>query len=347
MEFSTAQLEEMTRHANAQAEAVFGRGAKAVAPSTAKGFWDALDELAKKAKVGCGMIIAPDMETYFPGSMHAKMPYIMGGPTPNNPRTGHIVISRNLLERAGISEHAPPPTWLKALFAHEMGHIDHGAASIVRARAWPVIFPVAAVAGTFLYEKFIANRDEKELAKLDKHEHVRQFEAFADGQIAQQQEKEKRAEQGDVEATLSTSRANHSTSLQVGKYLVAAALGVGAGMLAGRTHMRNLEFHADRFAVKMMEGAQPVEEGLRNLSHYIQEAVRELPASQKKNSLKDLYTVLVEHAHPSMEERVRAMRAAAKSMGFDKVPGSTSHAAAVLAEANSAAGMITGGTLRF
>jgi len=344
MNLSHAEMEELTRQANAQAEAFFGHGAKAVAPGTARGFWDALDDLAKKANVSCGMVIAPDMERFFPGSMHAKMPYVMGQ-VYNIPRAGSIVVARNLLDRAGISEHAPPPAWLKSIFAHEMGHINHGITPIAQARKWPVIFPVAAVAGTYLYEKFLANHDEKDLSTVDNKEKTRQFEAFADQQIARQQEKEKQAEQGDVRAMLGTSRGNHSTSLQAGKYLIAAILGVGAGMLATRSHMRSLEFQADRFAVKMMGSAQPVEEGIRTLSRIIEEAQRDLPKGQHKQSLKNIYTVLVEHAHPALEERIQAIRAAGKSFGFDKIPSGASHAATLLAEGRNAESVITGGTL--
>lgn len=293
----------------------FGHQTQILTRASAPGLWNAGHELAEKAGIRCRMYAVESIFPHQPTTLAALLPNAAGGPM-LAPKDGNIFFTKNFLRLGNISLHSPPEPWVKAVMAHEMGHIRQGLRDAVLCRQWPKLLPVGAVTGLWLYEKFLADKGESQ-QKLSKPEQAASFQAFADQAIADQEKTEQKALAGDIPAQVASTNAVDSGTLQLNKYLIAAVLGAGAGLLATRFHVGHREFDADRCAVELTRDPDAVIQIFPKMRAMMKAARQSLPTEIRKGTWKDMLLSELTHYHPSDHERIANIKQVAKEMGLE------------------------------
>lgn len=324
MPITPEQLAQYDHSIIATVKKYFGSNTEVLTHNTAPGLWNAANELATRAGVRARIFIVDSVCPKYPNTIAAHLPNAAGGPM-LLPGDGNVFLTRGFMERGHVSPHSTPEPWVKGVLAHEMGHIKQGFSNLFFARQWPLIAPLAAVTGLWLYEQFAHKEGDEKIKSLSKPEHEKAFETFADDAIAQQEKTEEKARAGDIDAQVASHSAANAASMRMGKYLAATALGLGVGLAATRLHMRQLEFDADKFAVQVTRDPQAVIDVFPNIQRMFKEAFAELPKNLKTPTWTDRFRNEFTHFHPTNKERIANIRRIAKEMGLGSGTHTNAH----------------------
>lgn len=295
---------------------LFGPRTQLLDRANAPGLWGAAHELGCKAGVRARIFVVDTALPQHRNAISAHMPNAMGGPM-LLPGDGNVFLTENFLKYGNISLHSPPEPWVKAVLAHEMGHIKQGLLNMASTRMWPTVGVTAGVAALWLYEKFFNHHGKEKIEKLGNEEHKKAFDDFADKTIAEQKRLEEKARSGDIEAQVKVSSGHDSASMAMAKYMAAAALGLGAGLLATRLHMRHLEFDADRFAVLVTRDPKACADIFPKLRAMFKQAKAELPPGLKGHTWTERFMHEFTHYHPGDKERIENIKRVGQELGLD------------------------------
>lgn len=218
-----------------------------------------------------------------------------------------IIITDGMIKTSGSSIKGSPSKEAIAMIAHELGHFKHGGRLAVGIRLMPFMMPMAVMAALYIYENTI---------KIHKDINLENIEAAIGNTtnhlLEQLHLRKPDSSQTKHEHDLQT--AWKEQLLNAGRYMLAGALGLGAGLAATRSAMRGLEFYADRTVVHLTGEKEPWISMLRKMHSEIDNIPKVLSASKanmtierkvKKFANKQLNHFITDilHAHPSLAER--------------------------------------------
>lgn len=288
----------------------------------APGWHGAVEELAAKAGVRTPNVYR----------VPSKQINIMAIPgTGKNP--GNILITDGFMQTCKTHHTSPHPSKESLMFvSHELGHMRQGASAIIGIRLLPFIFPLASMAGLYIYDHTV--KEGKSLTISNMGEAISR--TFRNLKIQLHLQKPEPGSTDDEHAATITWKEN---ALDAGHYLLAGALGFGVGLGGTYTGMRHLEFDADRTAVKLMGDKDGY---IAIMQKFHEDAYKQLmgqlknmpqPATVEKATVIEhiktqaqMFLLKVFHAHPTMEERAAFLN---KTFG-DRVKESRNAAAAFL-----------------
>jgi Zn-dependent protease with chaperone function len=231
---------------------------------------------------------------------------------------GVVAVTRRMLEMYECTAaHSPVVIELKGHFGHELGHLKQGISYMEKYIKWPLtIGPIAGFAAMYLYNKATAKAVEAGTdAVTEIHLNAAAQEAMQSsggGEAPAETNRERIAAQRDIADSANKWK---QSVVSAGKYLVAAALGLGAGALVSR-HMRmHMEFDADRTAAILVKDPEAIVRGLQR----ILEDWRQLPELQlqvRKQvgqwNVWDKIQHRIFNAYPTEAERFARLRALTK-----------------------------------
>ena len=208
-----------------------------------------------------------------------------------------VFIGKNML-RIMDSEnlHAPISDELKAVLAHELGHIKFNDAATYGSKLLhqsPYIGALAGLTGAFLYTQLEARK--KEYRKKDMPEHEIHERIHVEWQ------------QSDQHQTQAGEFAN--PIMLVGKCLAGSALGMAMGFTAFAMAHRRMEFRADRTSAEIMGSGEPMIRGLKKLNEETLRVFSSMPKEEvsdvQKSLLKKPIVEIIKEflTHPTDEAR--------------------------------------------
>lgn len=261
--------------------------AKPIARESAKGLYDALDEIAKKLKIEPPTVHLTAEKEH----SHPILRSLTKQPNAAAISKKDILISNPILRLFGATDlNKPLNEELKAVLAHEMHHCAHHN-KVVASRVIPMAaLPAAAIAGVYLYDK--AQAKAKEEGNISPENITRHLEGAVH----------------DVHAELPANAAKSpfmSRLLTTGKYIAAAAAGLSAGGLTSRIASRQFEYAADAFASQAVSDKEIMVSALHKVHESIGKSVSEHPKGQ---SFVDVVKELCS-SHPSFAKRAAHIRA--------------------------------------
>lgn len=177
---------------------------------------------------------------------------------------------------------------MEGVIAHEMHHCAHRTRMMLTSRAPVFLLPLAAMTGVYLYDRAQAKaKAEKDTSPQNLSKHVE-------------------GEAKTLSDTLPRKDGEHTVmdkALSAGKYMAAAALGIGAGLMAARYGTRFEEFAADKFAASVV-GKEEMVNALRKVHKALGASISETHQPQKWQGI-ILETFM---AHPTFAERAAHIR---------------------------------------
>ncbi len=226
-----------------------------------------------------------------------------------------LVMTDGFLKASGSSpSDFRPSSGVLGVMAHELGHHKQSIIPRLGAKLLPWAAPMAAMAALYIYEQ--ATQANKPLSQQELQEAIHK----ATETTVENMKKNHEHGTFESEHARETTTAWKESILYQGRYLLAAALGFGAGLLGARAVTRHLEFDADRIAVMLTGDAEGYIKCLENLHavakkqmtaelankpklEKVGEKIQDYLVSSWKNLMKE--TV---HSHPAMKERAQALR---------------------------------------
>lgn len=260
--------------------------AKPIARESAKGLYEALDEIAKKLNIDTPMVHLTAEKEHINPILRSLAKQPNAAALSNK----DILISNPILRLFEATDlNKPLSEELKAVLAHEMHHCAHHK-KIVAARAVPLVaLPAAAMTGVYLYDK--AHAKAKKEGNISPENITKHLEGAAQ----------------DAHMELPAEAAKSpfiSRLLTSGKYIAAAAAGLGVGGLTSRIASRQFEYAADSFASKAVSDKEAMVGALRKILESMGRKVSEHP---KGESFTEVVKELCS-SHPSFAKRAANIR---------------------------------------
>lgn len=297
--------------------------------ANAHGLVESIETLSAKAELATPprLYLTPSFPSFYGG------PNAGGGGLPSG-LGGFVVLNEPLLKAFNYTPgHLPPPDPLKAVIAHELSHVKDGFAHTLNTRFLPLLgMPALAVGGLYLYDKTLSrmhqagkhayDKDTMSLA-LDSASSEMLDELGVPGNAAKPQQDANGAAVSGDEYEFSADEPIKRSFVERARYLVAAAAGLGAGLMIARHYSLAGEFRADRMTVKLMDGkADPMIEGLAIIDRESRKPFEEYmkkqgPKSEMQKASEKLWKTIESEfiqAHPGLRSRIHAMREYAASL---------------------------------
>jgi hypothetical protein len=209
--------------------------------------------------------------------------------------TPHIFLNPSMLQKILGSEinfahQASIPDELKAIVAHELGHIKRGDLGMFGSHRLAGFAPLACMAGTLagLYairSYWSKNKSEKTLPS-----------------------------QKEAEISLKLPENVKSPTLETAKkialYTVTAIAGLATGVIVGQKLRHNMEYSCDAFSKQIMGSGQPIVSFFKKFGHFMDESntkmFEKLPEQYRATAIK--FIKMIEGLlHPSIESRINRL----------------------------------------
>lgn len=273
-------------------------------------FYRSVEDLAKKA----GLEYVPRVlisETVPIGPAWArKLPNAAASPL-----VRLVIVGKPMMELTNASLSRPMSPELKSFMAHEFSHLKDG---VLYSTGWqrlsPLTSPFIAMAGLALYDHITANTKKKP------DESPEEYQERVTSNIHQSADEEIKK----IEETKSDTPHKWEIDPQSKKgfvngmrYIAAAAVGLGAGLMLTRHKMLSAEYRADKMAVEWAEAPEAQKKTLSNLHKIWGEAGRKQPpADTFAKKWNEFYHEKISantiHAHPTLEQRLSFIDQVAK-----------------------------------
>ena len=292
--------------------------------TNASGLVETIEALSAKAGLPAPprLYLTPHYPSFYAG------PNAAGGGLPGG-MGGFVVLNEPLLKAFHYTPGTlPPPEPLQAVIAHELSHVKDGFTHAMNTRILPLLgMPALAVGALYLYDKTLNrmqragkqahNKDELSLA-LESASSEMLDELGVPGNVTPPAVQEQ-----DGSYTFTPDETVKRNFVDRARYLVAAAAGLGAGLMTTRHYSIAGEFRADRMAVKLMGGRpEPMIEGLSTIYResrrpFVEYMRSQPPKSDLQKASEKLWKAIdmeFINAYPSLRERIHAMREYAASL---------------------------------
>lgn len=206
--------------------------------------------------------------------------------------THHIFFNADMTHMFGMASlDAPVTEELKAVIAHELGHIKRGDTVGFGTAKIASITPWACLIAGLGVTAYLRHRNEKK----------------------------KEAELVDRSPENAELRTLHSPTLEaakcVGQYLLGAIAGTGVGIGLATFLRHRMEYSCDAFSKNIMGSGEPLARALENFEKCNTELLEELAKKRKLSpqtveNIKKFCGIIERLFHPSIEKRAAALRGA-------------------------------------
>lgn len=203
----------------------------------------------------------------------------------------HIFFNEDMVHMFGMASlNAPVTEELKAVIAHELGHIKRGDTIGFGTAKIASMTPLACLIAGLGVTAYLRHRAEKKEAEF--------------------------AVKSPENAELKTL---HSPTFEaakcVGQYLLGAIVGTGVGVGMATFLRHKMEYSCDAFSKTIMGSGEPLARALENFEEHNTKLLEELAkkkklSAEKVETIKKFCAIIERLFHPSVESRAAALRGA-------------------------------------
>ena len=236
-----------------------------------------------------------------------------------------VSVSESMLDLTKSSVNGRMSPMLEAVMAHEFSHLKDGSFAIVAGRLLPFAMPIVAMSALSLYDR--AKARTQRVDGESKGDYCNRLadniDTISNEDIARCHQQAGKHDGWHVDPNW------NEGMTRAGRYAIAAAIGLGVGLLGARFHSRASEFRADRMAVELTNNPEEFKRFFTVLEAEWTRVLKNTPRDtaldkQVENSLHRLMAETL-HAHPSTAERIAHIDKVAAKRAAKMGAPATSH----------------------